>query len=234
MRQPHHLDRRRGNLVAQAIAIHAIRDVVGRLLSEVNRDFNELVSEAEGVGEVRVTEIPPGATLPPLLLAVDEVVYVLQGRGLTSVWPDGESAKRTFEWGTRSLFLVPKNIWHQYSNTQGDRPVRLMHYNYLPIAMSAAPIPEMFFNTPVKAAKPDLPQDLYAAHKPDVVSICTWPRLHRPMTLETVKAGVRGIVCEKPLALDGSEVREMLAACRKADAKLAVAHPRAHEALPAA
>ena len=31
---------------------------------------------------------------------------------------------------------------------QGDRPARLLHYNYLPIAMSAIPNPDFFFNNP--------------------------------------------------------------------------------------
>ena len=133
----------------------------------------------EGIGEVRVTEIAPGATLPPLMLGVDEVVYVLSGRGLTSVWKDGAEprpspydrlrerpAARSFEWQAHSLFLIPRNSWHTYSNTQGDHSVRLMHYNYLPIAMSAAPVPELFFNNPVRTADDGaLPADVYAEAK---------------------------------------------------------------------
>ena len=104
---------------------------------ECNAAFVQLTG-LEGVSEVRVTEVPAGATLPPTRLPVDEVVYVLQGNGLTSVWAD-ESAKPTFEWQPRSMFLVPRNAWHQYSNARGDRPVKLMHYNYLPIVMSGLP-----------------------------------------------------------------------------------------------
>ena len=39
----------------------------------------------EGVSEARVTEIPAGESLPPLKLSFDEVVYAVQGRGLTRV-----------------------------------------------------------------------------------------------------------------------------------------------------
>src|SRR5215203_4225443 len=49
----------------------------------------------QGVSEARVTEIPPGETLPPVHLGMDEVVYVLQGRGLTTVWA-GDGARRSF------------------------------------------------------------------------------------------------------------------------------------------
>src|SRR5579883_810783 len=36
----------------------------------------------EGVSEARVTEILPGQTIPPSRFALDEVVYVAEGRGL--------------------------------------------------------------------------------------------------------------------------------------------------------
>jgi quercetin dioxygenase-like cupin family protein len=98
----------------------------------------------EGVGEARITEIPPGGTLPPLKFALDEVVYVLQGRGLTTIG-EGSSAK-VFEWQTHSMFLLPRNQTHQFSNVQGNQSVRLLHYNFLPLAMGALPYPELFFN----------------------------------------------------------------------------------------
>ncbi len=70
---------------------------------------------------------------------------------------------------------------------------------------------------------------LYKAVVPDVVSICTWPRLHHPQVIEAAKAGVKGICCEKPMALDGSEMDEMLQACAKHKVQLAIAHQRRHE-----
>ena len=47
--------------------------------------FIQLMGQ-EGIIEARVSEIPPGESLPPLKLSVDEVVYVVAGRGLTSGW----------------------------------------------------------------------------------------------------------------------------------------------------
>src|SRR5689334_5716630 len=51
----------------------------------VDTAFIQLAGQ-EGVTETRVSEIPPRATLRPLRLAFDEAVYVIQGRGATSVW----------------------------------------------------------------------------------------------------------------------------------------------------
>src|SRR5579871_4967055 len=111
------------------------------------------LSGQEGVSEARVVEIPPGGTLPPLKLSVDECVYVASGRGLATVWPEGTGARRSFEWQEHSMFAIPHGYWCQLSNAQGARPARLLHYNYLPIAMSAVQDPSFFFNNP--AITPD-------------------------------------------------------------------------------
>lgn len=69
---------------------------------------------------------------------------------------------------------------------------------------------------------------LYAARTPDLVSVCTWPTLHARQVLEAASAGVRGIVCEKPMAAEPEEIEAMLHACQECGAKLAIAHQRAY------
>lgn len=69
---------------------------------------------------------------------------------------------------------------------------------------------------------------LYAAVTPDMVSICTWPKLHAPQVIDAAARGVRGIHCEKPMALNGREIDAMLEACKKSGSLLAVAHQRCH------
>ncbi len=101
----------------------------------------------EGVSEARIVEIPPGKTLPPLKMAIGETVYVLSGSGLASVWA-GEGPKTSFEWGPHAMFHVPRYAHVQLSNARGDQPARLLHYNYMPMAMTVVPDPEFFFNNP--------------------------------------------------------------------------------------
>lgn len=69
-------------------------------------------------------------------------------------------------------------------------------------------------------------REMLAKERLDLVSICTWPSLHYEMTVAAAEAGVRGILCEKPMALTLKEADEMLKACEKAGAVLAVAHIR--------
>jgi len=102
----------------------------------------------EGVTSTRITEIPPGKTINPPKFSIDEVIYVVSGRGLTTLWYDNTRAKKSFEWQQHSMFMIPHGCHHQFSNMQGDKPVRLLHYSYLPMAMSAIPDPDFFFNNP--------------------------------------------------------------------------------------
>jgi mannose-6-phosphate isomerase-like protein (cupin superfamily) len=100
----------------------------------------------QGITETRVSEVPPRGVLPPVRLAFDEVVYVAQGRGATTVWRSG-SERKSFEWSENSMFLLPRHHFHQFSNTHGSRPARLLHYNYFPLLLSASPDPEAFIST---------------------------------------------------------------------------------------
>jgi len=60
----------------------------------------------------------------------------------------------------------------------------------------------------------------------DIVSICTWTGLHAPQTIACAKAGVKGILCEKPMAEDLQKCRDMVDACEKSGSKLVIAHQR--------
>jgi gentisate 1,2-dioxygenase len=99
----------------------------------------------QNVSEARVTEIQPGETLPPLKFALDEVVYVVEGQGICTVWQEG-GPKHSFEWQKHGLFLLPRNHHHQFSNARGDQRALLLHNNYLPVAMAGAPDAELFFD----------------------------------------------------------------------------------------
>ena len=100
----------------------------------------------QGITETRVSEVPPRAVLPPVRLAFDEVVYVAQGRGATTIWRSG-GARKSFEWQENSMFLLPRHHFHQFNNTHGSLPVRLLHYNYFPLLLSASPDPTAFIST---------------------------------------------------------------------------------------
>jgi len=127
--------------------------------------FVQLMGQ-EGVSSTRISEIPPGDATRPVKFSLDEVVYVVSGRGLSTIWYDDSSIKKSFEWQQHSMFLIPHGCHHQFSNMQGDRPVRLLHYSYLPLGLSAVPDPEFFFDNP-RVTPDDMPsqEDFYSEAK---------------------------------------------------------------------
>lgn len=61
---------------------------------------------------------------------------------------------------------------------------------------------------------------------PDIVSVCTWHLLHPAPTIAAAKAGVKGVICEKPMAVGLGPADEMIAACEKSGTKLVISHQR--------
>lgn len=111
-----------------------------------NGAFLKLAGQ-EGVTQAYVTEIPPAKTIEPYRMALDEVIYVVEGRGLTHVWA-GDRPKKTFEWQKHSMFMIPGGYHYQLGNAQGNQPARLLHYSYLPVAMGILGNWEFFLNNP--------------------------------------------------------------------------------------
>lgn len=101
----------------------------------------------EGIICAYVLEVPPGQTIPAFKMAVEEVIYVLEGRGLAAVWAEGHH-KISFEWQKHSLFRVPSNHYYDLGNARGDQPALTLHVSYLPFAMAALPNPDFIFKNP--------------------------------------------------------------------------------------
>src|SRR6266508_5542608 len=51
---------------------------------ECNAAFCVLAGQKD-VSESRITEIPPGVTTRPVTFAMDDIVYAVEGRGLTTI-----------------------------------------------------------------------------------------------------------------------------------------------------
>jgi predicted dehydrogenase len=69
-------------------------------------------------------------------------------------------------------------------------------------------------------------EELLARAKPDIVSICTWPPLRPQMTELACAHGVKGILAEKPMAVDLAGCDRMLAAAERSGTVLIVGHQR--------
>src|SRR5215475_205789 len=70
-----------------------------------------------------VLEIPPGKSLAPARHLFEEMIFILDGRGSTTVWNDA-GQRVTFEWKAGAIFGIPLNCWHQHFNGSGQAPAR--------------------------------------------------------------------------------------------------------------
>lgn len=82
-----------------------------------------------------VCEIPPRKSLKAERHMYEEMIFILGGRGATTVWVD-RSSKQTFEWQAGSLFAPPLNTWHELHNGQGDAPARFVAVTCAPLVMN--------------------------------------------------------------------------------------------------
>ena len=70
------------------------------------------------------------------------------------------------------------------------------------------------------------PEEMLQKESLDVVSICTWHRLHAPQTLMAAEAGAKAVLCEKPMAVNLEEADQMITASQASGTKLAIGHQR--------
>jgi oxalate decarboxylase/phosphoglucose isomerase-like protein (cupin superfamily) len=93
-----------------------------------------------------VCEIPPGGELAAQRQLYEEMIYVLDGRGSTSVWNDA-GRRSTFEWKAGSIFAIPLNTWHQHFNGAGTEPARYVAVTNAPAVINAFGDLDFVFNT---------------------------------------------------------------------------------------
>jgi mannose-6-phosphate isomerase-like protein (cupin superfamily) len=82
-----------------------------------------------------VFDIPASGATAPQRHLYEEVFYVLEGRGSTTIeTPDGR--RHSFEWGPRSLFAIPLNTRYRLFNASGSQRARLVSTTNLPAVMN--------------------------------------------------------------------------------------------------
>jgi len=80
-----------------------------------------------------ILEIPGGRALVPRRHLYEQLLYVLRGRGYTTVG-EGKNAQR-FEWGEGSLFTVPLNAEHRHFNSDSANPARILAVTTFPFML---------------------------------------------------------------------------------------------------
>jgi oxalate decarboxylase/phosphoglucose isomerase-like protein (cupin superfamily) len=94
-----------------------------------------------------VCEIPPGKQLAPQRQLFEEMIYVLDGRGSTSVWNDA-GQKVSFEWKAGAIFAIPLNANHQHFNGSGRDAARFVSVTNGPVIINSFGDTDFVFGTP--------------------------------------------------------------------------------------
>lgn len=97
---------------------------------------------------LQIIEIPPGGQLKPERHMYDATMYVLQGRGSTVIWQDGQP-KRSVEWQEGSLLGIPLNAWHEELNASGREPCKILFGTNMAHVINLYHNLDFVFNTPV-------------------------------------------------------------------------------------
>tara|TARA_B100000579_G_scaffold433633_1_gene452796 strand:+ start:14397 stop:15551 length:1155 start_codon:yes stop_codon:yes gene_type:complete len=69
--------------------------------------------------------------------------------------------------------------------------------------------------------------EMLSVAKPEIVSVCVWHLLHDEITIKLSESPfVKGIICEKPMAIGVDKANSMVEACKKNSTKLVISHQR--------
>ena len=93
-----------------------------------------------------VCEVPPGTQLAPQRQLYEEMIYILDGHGSTSVWNDA-GVKVSFEWKAGAIFAIPLNTWHQHFNGSGKNAARFVSVTNAPVIINAFGDTDFVYNT---------------------------------------------------------------------------------------
>jgi len=101
----------------------------------------------EEVDDAYLCEIPPGEALHPQRHLFEEMIFILSGRGVTTVWQEG-SPKQEFRWHSGTLFSPPLNSWHQHRNVDPKEPARYLAVTNAPVFLNLFHNSDFVFQNP--------------------------------------------------------------------------------------
>ena len=96
-----------------------------------------------------LVEVPGAGALNTEKHLYEEIYFVVEGRGSTEVWQDGDSKRQIFEWQQGSIFSIPMNTMHRIVNA-GSSPALLLGGTTAPIVLNTLQSTNAIFDCPMK------------------------------------------------------------------------------------
>jgi quercetin dioxygenase-like cupin family protein len=101
----------------------------------------------EGLWGQYVAEIPAAGALNIEQHLYEKLVLIVEGRGSTEVWQEGQSKPNVFEWQRGSMFAIPLNAEHRFVNATNS-PALILCGTTAPNMMNLVDNAEFIFNCP--------------------------------------------------------------------------------------
>lgn len=135
--------------IYRGIGVHRVQDLPLKPWKRMGGkgSFIQLYG-TEGMWGSYVIEIPGAGTLNPECHLYEEIFLVIEGRGTTEIWTEGQTKPRVFEWQRGSLFSVPINTHHRIVNS-GSSPALMLVGTTAPNMINLLRNIEVIFNCPV-------------------------------------------------------------------------------------
>jgi quercetin dioxygenase-like cupin family protein len=134
--------------VYRAIGVNRVQDLALKPWSRMGGRgaFIQLYG-TEGLWGSYVVEVPGAGALNAERHMYEEIFLVIEGRGSTEVWVDGQTKPTIFEWQRGSLFSVPINTHHRIVNSSSS-PALMLVGTTAPNMMNLLRNTDVIFNTP--------------------------------------------------------------------------------------
>jgi mannose-6-phosphate isomerase-like protein (cupin superfamily) len=94
-----------------------------------------------------VVEVPAAGALHAQKHMYEEIYLVVEGRGTTEVWQEGDTKKHVFEWQAGSMFSIPMNAWFRLVNATNSGAL-LLAGNTAPNVLNMINNVDAVFNNP--------------------------------------------------------------------------------------
>ena len=101
----------------------------------------------EGLWGMYVVEVPGAGALNVERHLYEKVCLVVEGRGSTEVWQEGQNKRHVFEWQKGSMFAIPLNAYHRIINASSS-PAIILCGTSAPNVMNLIDNPSFIFDCP--------------------------------------------------------------------------------------
>src|SRR5437016_6629506 len=157
-----------------------------------NGTFIQLLG-TEGLWGCYVVEVPGAGALNAEKHMYEEMYLVVEGRGTTEVWTEGNGKKLTFEWQKGSLFSIPMNAMHRLVNATSS-PALLLAGTTAPNVMNMFANEDFIFSCPYQFKDRFNPSDDYYKYKEEIA-----PDPVRGLAMRQTNIIPDIVTCELPL-----------------------------------